>query len=484
MLVESTLLFLLGGAMGLALARVMTTLLLSQLPALPIPIDMSLPLDLRAVTFTLGLSLVAADGRRLAPALHGSRAELVGDLKADTQSAPDRQRLRNAFVVGQVAFSIMLVVAAALFVRALERAGAIDPGFDPRGVELAALDLSLAGYTPESGPVFANDLIQRVRGASGVQSAALAAMVPLSGGGLGLGELTVPGATAQGPGRPVDADWNVVTPGYFATMKMRLESGRDFTDADRDGAPPVVIVNETAARRWWPNQNPVGQILLQRDSRPDATRSLTVVAVARDSKYRSLGENPRPFGVRADRAAVRAARDHRGAIDAGPAARRRAAPPARVARLEPADRVVGHVRRARGARPGASAHGGVGIRKSRPRRPAARRDGNLRRRRLPGDQPHTRGIGVRVALGAQPGDVVRMVLRQGLRLAFMGVAIGLALAAVAARFLESLLFGVGSMDPAAFVGSAGLFVAIALAACFAPARRAVSIDAMRALRHE
>ena len=123
-------------------------------------------------------------------------------------------------------------------------------------------------------------------------------MVPLGGGGLGLGGLTVPGSTAQGAGRPVDVDWNVVTPGYFATMKMRLASGRDFTDADRDGSPSVVIVNETAARRWWPNQDPVGKTLLQQDGRPgapDATRTLTVVAVARDSKYRNLDEDPRPF---------------------------------------------------------------------------------------------------------------------------------------------------------------------------------------------
>jgi predicted permease len=206
MLIESLLLFLLGGAMGLALARVMTTLLLSQVPSLPMPIDMSLPLDLRAVSFTLGLSLVAAMAAGLAPALQGSRADVVGDLKADAHSRPDRQRLRNAFVVGQVAFSIILVVAAALFVRALERAGAIDPGFDPRGVELASLDLSLAGYTPETGRVFANELIHRVRGAPGVQSAALAAMVPLSGGGLGLGGLTVPGAADQGPRIPAPLD--------------------------------------------------------------------------------------------------------------------------------------------------------------------------------------------------------------------------------------------------------------------------------------
>ena len=185
MLVESTLLFLAGGGVGLGLARVMTTALVSLLPTLPLPVDVSLPLDARAVGFTLALSLVAAVLSGLAPAFHASRAEVVGGLKSDAQGGPERMRLRNAFVVSQVALSIVLVVGAGLFVRALQRAADINPGFDPRGVELAALDLSLAGYTPETGPVFARELIQRVRDLPRVQSASLAAMVPLGGGGLG-----------------------------------------------------------------------------------------------------------------------------------------------------------------------------------------------------------------------------------------------------------------------------------------------------------
>jgi predicted permease len=308
-------------------------------------------------------------------------------------------------------------------------------------------------------------------------------MVPLSGGGLGLGGLTVPGAADQGAGRPLSVDWNVVTPGYFSTMKMRLESGRDFTDGDRDGSPSVVIVNETAARRWWPNQDPLGKTLLQRDGGPDATRSLTVVAVARDSKYRSLGEDPRPFVY-------------------VPIAQQYVPRVTIVARSTQGQRLAAELRRLLASLnanlPIVSSvtfdeHAALGLV---PQRVAASVSGSLG---LVGlllaamgiygvaayrVTSRTREIGVRVALGAQPGDVVRMVLRQGLRLALVGVAIGLALAAVAARLLESLLFGVGPMDPAAFVGSAGLFVVIALAACFVPARRAVSIDAMRALRHE
>jgi putative ABC transport system permease protein len=486
LLVESVLLFVIGGFAGLALARVMTTVLVSMLPTLPVPVDLSLPLDGRAVGFTLGLSLVAAVLAGLAPALHGSRMEVMGDLKADAMGGPERSRLRSAFVVGQVAFSIMLVVAAILFVRALEKAGTIDAGFDPRGVELASLDLSLAGYTADTGPVFTRELIQRVRQAPGVESATLAAMVPLGNGGLGLGGLAVPGAAATSGPRFVESDWNVVTPGYFAAMRMTLVSGRDFTDGDREGAPDVVIVNETAARRWWAGRDPVGQTLLQRigtRESPDATRTLTVVGVARDSKYRDLGEGPRTFVY-------------------VPVAQQYVPRLTIVARATNGQRLAAELRRLV-----ASLNSNLPIVNAQtfedyaalglvPQRIAASVSGSLG---LVGlllaamgiygvtaymVTSRTREIGVRVALGAQRSDVVRMVLRQGMWLAAWGGVAGLALAAASARLLGSLLFGIGPADPVSFIGSAALFCVVGLVACYVPARRAVAIDAMRALRHE
>jgi predicted permease len=485
LLVESMLLFLIGGAVGLALARVMTSLLVSLLPALPLPVDLALPLELRAVVFTIGLSMVAALLAGIAPALQASRAEVVEDLKADLLGGPGRQRLRNAFVVGQVAFSIVLVVAAALFAKALNKAATIDPGFDPRGLELASLDLSLAGYTEETGPVFARELIQRVRQLPGVDSAALAAMVPLGNGGMGLGGLALTGADATAR-RFLDADWNVVTPGYFAAMRMPLQSGRDFTDADRGGSPAVVIVNETAARRWWPNQDPIGKTLLQQvgtRAQPDATRTLLVVGVARDSKYRDLGELPRTFVY------VPIAQQFlpRTTIIARSANGQRLAMEIRalIVRLNPNLPIVQAQ-----TFENFSAVGLV------PQRVAASVSGSLG---LVGlllaalgiygvtaymVASRTREIGVRVALGARPSAVVRMVLRQGMGLALWGAAIGLALAAAVSRLLGSLLFGVAPVDPLAFGGSALLFVLIGLVACFVPARRAARVDAMQALRHD
>jgi putative ABC transport system permease protein len=485
MLVESVLLFLIGGAVGLVVARVMTSLLVTLLPTLPLPVNLSVPLDLRAVAFTFSLSLVAAVLAGIAPALQASRAEVIGDLKSDALGGPDRQRLRNAFVIGQVAFSIVLVVVAALFARALNRAATIDPGFDPNGLELASLDLSLAGYTSDTGPAFAGELIQRVRSLPGVEAATLAAMIPLGNGGMGLGGLAVPGTQSDQP-RFFETDWNVVTPGYFAAMRMRLISGRDFTDLDRTGSLPVVIVNETAARRWWPNQNPIGKTLLQdTGSRavPGTTRTLTVIAVARDSKYRSLGEEARTFVY------VPIAQQFvpRTTIIVRSKNQQRQTAPLRalVAQLNPNLPIV--------MAQTFDDYSALGLV---PQRVAAVVSGSvglvgllLAALGIYGVTAYlvasrTREIGVRIALGAQPLTVVRMVVMQGMRLALWGAGIGLLLAAGSSRLLASLLFGVGPADLIAFGGSAALFVMIGLIACFVPARRAASVDAMQALRHE
>ena len=486
MLVESTLLFLIGGSGGLVLARLMTGALLSLLPAVPLPIDVTLALDGRAVVFTLTLSLVAAILSGLAPAFHASRAEVVGALKSDTQGGPERIWLRHAFVVSQVALSIVLVVAAGLFARALQRASEIDPGFDPHGVELATLDLSLGGYTADTGRVFARELFRRVRETPGVQAAALSAVMPLGDRGIGLGGLAVPGVEPRNGRRFFDVDWNVITPGYFATMKMALLTGRDFSDADREGTPSVVIVNETAARQWWPRQDALGKTLLQETGRPDApdaVRTLTVVGVARDSKYRNLGEDPRPFVY----VPIQQQYMSRTVIAARSAHGQRLAGQLRalLASMNPNLPIVQALT--------FDAYSQLGLL---PQRIAASVAGSLG---LVGVllaaigiygvtaymvSSRTREIGIRMALGAERASVVRMVLRQGLTLTMIGAAIGLAVAAAASRLLGSLLFGVGATDPLTFIGSTLLFFVVGAAACYVPARRATAIGAMDALRYD
>jgi predicted permease len=493
MLIESSLLFLIGGAAGLVLARIMTTALVSLLPTLPIPLDVSLPLDARVLGFTLALSLVAAVLSGLAPAFHASSAEVVPGLKADAQGGPERLRLRNAFVISQVAFSIVLVIGAGLFVRALQRASSIDPGFDASGVELAFLDLSLSGYTESTGPVFAQQLIERVRTLPGVRDATMSAMMPLGMSRMGLGGLSLPGAPIPAPGPPgppppgwLNADWNVVEPDYFKTMKMPLVSGRDFTAGDRRGAPWVVIVNETAARQMWPNQSPLGQVLIHHVDRrgtADSLRPMTVIGVAKDAKYASLGEGTTAFVY----VPMQQQYIPRTTIVARANDGRRLAADIRtlVASMNPNVPVVNAQT--------LEEYGSLGLI---PQRIAASVAGSLG---IVGlllaaigiygvtafmVTSRTREIGIRMALGARKGAVVHLVLRQGMMLTVAGAAIGLLLAAGASRLLGSLLFGVGAIDPVTFIGSAALFCAIGLAACYGPARRATEIDATEALRAE
>jgi len=457
--------------------------------AMPSPGEplVAIPLDGRVMLFATGAAAASAVLCTLAPALFTARTNLSAVLGSEGRSVIQAgMRGRKLLVSAQIALSLTILVGAGLFVRALDRATEIDPGFDPHGVELAALDLSLAGYTADTGRVFTRELIQRVRDLPGVQSATLAAMVPLGGGGLGLGGLAVPGVQLPNGRRFFDADWNVVTPGYFAAMKMALASGRDFTDADREAAPWVVIVNETAARRWWPNQDAIGKTLLQQSFTPgalDATRTLTVIAVARDTKYRDLGEEPRPFVY-------------------VPSQQQWLPRTTIVARSTQGQRLAADIRKLL-----ASLNPNLPIVQSQtfedyaaltliPQRVAASVSGSLG---IVGlllaaigiygvtaymVSSRTREIGIRVALGAQRRDVVRMVLRQGMTLALMGVAIGLTLAAGVSRLLGSLLFGIGPTDPLAFGGSAVLFCLIGLIACYVPARRATAVDAMEALRYE
>jgi len=473
MLVESTTLFIAGGILGIGLARLMTNLLFSLLPALPVPIDITLSLDARVMLFTVALSLVAALLCGLVPAFNASKGDVVSALKTDAGSAPERQRLRNLFVIAQIALSVVLVVGAGLFVRALQRAHRIDPGFDARNVELASLDLSLGGYTETTGPVFARELIARVRGIRGVQSATLSAALPLGMNGLGMGRLDLPG----GP-QDITADWNVVEPDYFATLRTPLLRGRDFDDRDRANAPFVAIVNETMAKRLWPNQDAIGKVLTQ-----DRTRPLTVVGVARDAKYRSLGDEARMFIY----VPMQQQYIPRVTIVARSTNGQRLAPEIRalVASMNSNLPIVtaqtldeftkfGLVPQ----RVAASMSGGLGIVGL-----------LLAAMGIYGVTAYmvtsrTREIGIRVALGADRRDVVGMVLRRGMLLVGIGIAAGTLLAAAASRVLGSLLFGLPPADPVTFSAAIALFCMIGLAACYVPARRATEIEPTLALRSE
>jgi predicted permease len=477
MIAETSLLFVAGGVLGVVLSIWLRGLLLSVLPALPVPVGLEMPLDLRVLAFAIVASLVAAILSGLAPALHTTNADLVPALKADSAQSGGRIRLRSAFLVGQVALSLLLVLTAGLFLRSLSRFASAPTGFDQAHVDVVVLDLSLANYTDATGPQFARHLLSRVSAQPGVRHAALAADLPLDGNRKGFGSIRTPGLR-RGDSEEVDGEWNVITPGYFSTLNLPLVRGRDFTETDVSGAPRVAIVNESMARFIWGTPDVIGRTLQADDG--GSWETLTIVGVTSDARLDSLdGEVGGclyvPFAQRYTPRVSLVIKN------SGPTA----VPIARslIHQLDPDLPVTQAVTLA-----------DVTALSTIPQRLAAAVAGSLGivglllaaigiygvtsysvNRRV-------REIGVRMALGADRGSVLRLVLRQGLGVTTIGIAIGLVAGAGAAHVVRSLLFGVSALDPVTFVSGAAMFLAVAVGATLGPARRATKIDPMVALR--
>jgi len=474
-----------SGALGaLLVAWWMARTLANAIPALPVPVSLALPLDWRVLLFTTGLAVVTACLTGLAPAVQSARTNLVGDLKADA-NAPKRQRLRHVFITAQLTFCLVLVVMAGLFLRALGAAASVDPGFTVAGVDVATLELSLGGYTDEQSPAVAEQLRDGLASIPGVKAVGYARMVPLDGGGLGLGNLRRRGVS--GPGSSIDTDWNVVSPGFFTALDLPIVRGRAFSTADRQGVPGVAIVNERLARREWPDQDPVGQVLEYGDFRPgreSTIQPLTVIGVARDAKYRWIGEAPAPFiyvpyaqqpmrevNFFVQHAGGQTAAGLQTSVRAAIKAFDRNLPLVRMQSLQSyADlgmlpqRMAASVAGALGVV--ALLLAGIGIYGVTAFAVASR----------------TKEIGVRIALGADRGRVMRMVLWHGLRLTTFGAAAGLALSLAATQLLGSVLFGVSPLDPLTYGVTFATLAGVTLAGTLAPARRAANTDPVKTLK--
>ena len=486
LLTETILLFALGGAAGLILARAMTSLLVSLLPAFPLPVNVSVPLDPQVVTFSLALSFMAAVFCGLAPALHASRTDVASTLKDDAQAPMDRLRLRNAFVVAQVAFSALLVITAVILGRDVERVTAVDRGFDARHVDLASVNLSMAGYTATTGGLFAHQLIDRVRAIPGVEVATLTDRLPRPGTMMTMGGVTVPGVSPPPGQRYFYPDWNIVDAGYFATLKIPLIAGRDFSDLDRDDAQRVAILGEAAARRFFPGKDAIGQVVhvhtdMRSTSNVPAT-PLVVVGIARDltsprdfqaplslyvplrQKYVAgitiLARTTGPSVADEIRAVVTSMNPNLPVLTAQTLESAQTGPVETQLRLAAiiagSVGVVGILLAAMGIY-GVTAYS------------VARR---------------TREIGIRLSLGAGRSAVVAMILRQGMTLVGIGLVIGLALGAGVGRLLAAQRFGITAPGAMTFLAATTLFLVVAFIACYAPLRRATRISAMAALRYE
>lgn len=475
LLTESLLLFLLGAGAGLLLTMLLTRLLRRIDQVASLPVSVSAPLDMRVLAFALAVALACGVGFSLAPALRATRAAVLPALKAGERGATPRSRLQSAFVVAQLALSVLLLVCAGLFVRTLQQALRADVGFDAAAVVSAEIDLVPIGYEPERAARLFAQLTERVRAQPGVEQAGLAVWAPLRGNSWTQGVQRADGAGAdEHPLQP--AEFRTIGPNYFRTLRIPLLAGRDFANADREGAPPVVIVNRALAERIWPGENPVGRRLRVNG------RDSEVVGVARDGKYVSLREEPtgvvfRPLAQNPRGAMTLLVRSHATPAAVQAMLRRELAALEPAVALSQVQTLPGVLRTAflpqRIAALLIGVFGLVGLLLA-----ALGVYGALALQVA----QRTREIGVRVALGARVADVVRLVLRRGATLALLGLAVGTLAAAGATRVVASLLYGVSPTDPLTFAAVALLLLAVALLASWLPARRAARVDPVIALR--
>jgi predicted permease len=435
--------------------------------------------DALVLAFTTGLALLTGLGFGLVPALGATGLSLTPALKDDSAASPGgSHRLRNALVVAQVAVSLMLVIAAGLFVRSLDKVLTVDPGFAVRGGVAVSFDLAAEGFTPAQRAVFYRQLLDGALALPGVRSASIGSM-PLSQQRAADRFEAAGAATAP----EYDAMFAAVWPDYFETMGMTLLRGRDFTARDDASAPSVIIVNQMFARWMWPNGDALGKLVRMGDARQPLRE---VVGIVRDAKYVRLTEDgyefaylpERQLGSRAPGVSlvIRAAGDPAPLVPVLTRLVHDLSPRQPVFQVTTFDDVI-----ARSAAPlrlqaqllglfgalvvGLAALGLYAV---------VTYAVNMR----------TREIGVRMALGAGHAHVVGLFVRQGVLLAVVGVVIGAALSAAAARGLSAALYGITPTDPIAFLAGAALLCVVAAMASYLPARRAAKVDPMVALRYE
>jgi predicted permease len=485
LLTESVLLSLAGGGLGMMLAQWFTALFQATAPKLDfatVDVSYDLSLDRRILGFTLLISILTGLVFGLLPALQSSKTDLVPALKGgEAQTAAGRRfNPRNLLVVAQVAMSLMLLIGAGLFVKSMFNAQELDPGFESKRILLANVNVELHGYDEARGRDFYKRVVERIKALPGVEAASLGNWLPLGPDNNG-SNVNVEGYTPRYANERIGIGYSVVGQDYFQTMKTPIAQGRGFTEYDDEKAARVVVVNETMAHRFWPNQNPIGKRLRLGDA-PEPFYE--VVGVARDGKYYLLGEGPTDFmylplrqnyagemtliartSVEPENVAAAIRREVAGLDNELPVYGVKTMP-------EYLDRLLSMPK---------SIAGMVGVFGLIALLMAAVGLYGVMSYTV---AQRTREIGIRMALGAQTAAVFSLVVKQGMQLAFAGVAIGLIAAFGLTRLMKSLLYGVSATDAPTFALIALLLSVIALAACFIPARRAAKVDPMVALRCE
>jgi predicted permease len=479
---EALVMALVGAAAGLLLAWWATSALAAVRLPIPIPLSFDLRIDGRVLTFTLGATIVAGVLAGLAPALQASKPSLVADLRGELPASRVRRRrwtLRDALVAGQMAVTAMLLVVAALLTRSLIAAQRTNVGFPVEQLAVVSTDTGMLRYSDERSRQFYDQALARVAAIPGVESDALATRVPFSTN-YNRWEIWVPGR--HEPGRHGDTiEVTTVSPEYFRTIGVPIVAGRSFTRDDRPETPRVAIVNEVFARRYWPGESAVGKTVR---SRASDGPEFQIVGVSADHKVLTVGEAPTPF--------LHIARTQRPNSYCAIIARTRGDASAllrdmrrELLALEP--NLVFVENETMAAEVGATlfpvrasawlvtsvglvamllaAIGLYGVIAY----SVARR---------------TREIGIRMALGARPASVVRLVMRQGLVLAVAGLVAGCLVATIAVSVIAGALYGVRASDPVSWLVAAFVVLSVSALANLVPAWRAARVDPSEALRIE
>jgi putative ABC transport system permease protein len=487
LLAESALLSAAGAVAGAMLASWLTGLLMSLQPPGPFPFVLGARMDWRALLFTLGVAALTGLVFGLFPAFQASNPDVFGKLKeGDRQNgAGARGGVRRALVVAEVALATVALAGTGLLARSLREATAIDPGFRPENVMTLNLDVSLQGYSPDRGAQFYRQLLDRLQTLPGVRSATVASRLPLA---FGLQRtVVIEGDVPSEKERGVLVNVATVGADYFRTLEIPLAAGRPFGPEDVENSPLVAIVNQTMAKRFWPGRDPIGQAFrfpLPSGGDSAFTPPMQIVGVARDSKYVTLGESPIPFAY------LPARQNYTPAMSL-------------LVRAEGnSSTMLGQVRREV-----ASMDPGLPIFNVRPLADQIQAALWLSRvgalllasfgalalilttvgtygvlaytvtRRIP-------EIGLRMALGAGPRRILGMIIGNGMSLVAAGLGVGLGASLLLARSLTPILFGVKGTDPATYAGITVILGAVALLACYLPARRAAGVDPTVALRQE
>jgi putative ABC transport system permease protein len=485
LLTESGLLGLLGGFAGVLLAAWGVWTLRPFLPPEVIQIS-SIHVGGSVLAFTLLLSLAAALAFGLAPALLATPSNLQTNIKEGGGRTGHRrsQHVRSFLAISEISLAMVLLVAGGLLMRSFALVTSVNPGFDPKNVTEAEVSLPQFQYsTPQQWTAFSNELLARLHAQPGLQDSALAAPLPMDRQGEATFEFNIVGNPPLPPGKSTTADYSTVSPDYFRVMRIPLLRGRFFTEQDSPSNPNAAIISETLARRYFPNQDPIGR-QMRFGFPPDSHVSREIVGVVGDVRDEALSRKPGPmmyvpfaqaplYGgevvVRSSLSASSVAAGIRQAVHSID----KNLPVTDVESFP--DALGASVTQERFRTLLLSSFSGIAL--------ILAAVGIFGVISYSASQ-RTHEIGIRMALGAQQRDVLRLILGQGAKLALLGLGAGAVAALLLTRLMASLLYGVSATDPLTFGAVATVLLGVAVTACYIPARRAMRVDPMVALRHE